>query len=113
MFPYAPRHTAGFLVGVRQPGGFGVQIDMNRVGGQFGDNRQTFAGLADGAAGLLPAYAVWNFAVDYTMHRERFEIKPYFTVKNLANSIYISSRAPQGIQPGMFRQANFGVKLGF
>jgi hypothetical protein len=50
---------------------------------------------------------------DYTIQRERFQYRPYFTVKNLTDRIYIASRAPQGIQPGLFRQANIGIRLSF
>ena len=39
--------------------------------------------------------------------------EPYFTIKNLFDEIYISSRAPLGIQPGLFRQVNAGVRIGF
>ncbi len=51
--------------------------------------------------------------VDYRIRRERWEFTPYFTIKNVANEIYIASRAPQGIQPGLFRQTIFGLKISF
>ena len=111
--PYAPRQTFAVLIGARRPRGFGFQIDASYVSDQFGDNRQTVAPSADGTVGLLPAYLLWNFEADYTIHRERYEVSPYFTVKNLTNEIYIASRAPQGIQPGLFRQVNFGLRFTF
>lgn len=52
-------------------------------------------------------------AVDYTIERERFQYRPYFSVKNLSDRIYIAARAPQGIQPGLFRQANVGIRVSF
>jgi len=70
-------------------------------------------GSADGTVGVLPSYQVFNLMIDYTVRRERYEVRPYFTVKNLMDELYIASRAPQGIQPGMFRQANAGVKFTF
>jgi len=111
--PYAPRQTFAVLIGARQRRGFGFQIDTSYVADQFGDNRQTVAPSADGTVGLLPAYMIWNFEADYTVRRERYEVSPYFTVKNLTNEIYIASRAPQGIQPGLFRQVNFGLRFTF
>ncbi len=111
--PYAPRNTFSVLVGVRQRRGFGFQLDMSHVADQFGDNRETVAPSADGTVGVLPAYQVVNLLVDYTVRRERYEVRPYFTIKNLTDQLYIASRAPQGIQPGMFRQANAGVKISF
>ena len=44
---------------------------------------------------------------------ERFEIKPYFAVKNFTHQLYIASRAPQGIQPGLFRQTIAGIRFSF
>ncbi len=111
--PYAPRNTFSFLIGARQAQGLGLQLDLSYIGGQFGDNRETIVGSADGTVGRLPGYQVMNLMVDYRIHRERWEITPYFTVKNLADELYIASRAPQGIQPGMFRQANVGLRIGF
>ena len=86
---------------------------MSYLADQFGDNRETIAGSADGTIGQLPAYKIFNMMVDYKIRRERWEIVPYFTVKNLFDELYIASRAPQGIQPGMFRQANVGLRVSF
>lgn len=111
--PYAPKNTLGLIVGLRQADGFGMQLDLNSIGDQFGDNAQTVTPSADGTVGMLPAYHVTNLVVDYKIRRERWEFQPYFTVKNLFDKLYISSRAPQGIQPGMFRQVNMGLKVSF
>ena len=111
--PYAPANTFSALLGVRHGHGWGLQIDLSHIADQFGDNRETVAGSADGTAGQLPAYQVANLMVDYRIRRERWEFTPYFTIKNVANEIYIASRAPQGIQPGLFRQTIFGLKISF
>ncbi|MGH9661865.1 MAG: TonB-dependent receptor domain-containing protein [Bryobacteraceae bacterium] len=111
--PYAPRNSLGLLGGYRFRAGVHFQIDGARAGDQFGDNRETRAPSADGTIGLLPAYWVWNFSVGQEVRRERFTVEPFVAVKNLANAIYVSSRAPQGIQPGMFRQVNGGVRIRF
>ncbi len=111
--PYAPENTFSFLVGFRQRQGFGVQLDATYVGDQFADNSQTVAPSADGTIGLVPSYTLWNVNADYTVQRERFQIRPYFSVKNLSDRVYIASRAPQGIQPGLFRQVNVGVRFSF
>ncbi len=111
--PYAPENTFSFLFGVRQRQGFGFQIDMHYAGDQFGDNNETVTPTADGTIGLVPSYTLWNLMVDYTVRRERYSFTPYFLVKNLANETYISSRAPEGIQPGLFRQVNAGLRFSF
>lgn len=111
--PYAPENTFSFLAGYRQRRGFGVQLDASYIGRQFTDNNQTVAPSNDGTIGLMPSYMIWNLNADYTWQGERVQIKPYLGVKNLGNEIYIASRAPQGIQPGYFRQVNVGVRFGF
>lgn len=111
--PYAPENTFSFLVGGRRRNGLGFQLDMAYVADQFGDNEETVPGSADGTVGRLAGYELFNLMVDYRVERERFTITPYFTVKNLFDELYIASRAPQGIQPGMFRQANVGLRLSF
>ena len=65
------------------------------------------------SVGLLPAYWVWNLSGGHEFRGERFTVNPFVTVKNLADAVYISSRAPLGIQPGMFRQATAGVRFRF
>lgn len=111
--PYAPRNTFTFLLGVRQRRGFGFQVDLSHIADQFGDNNEMVAPSNDGTVGLLPSYTVFNVTADYSIRRERFEFTPYFAVKNFTDALYISSRAPQGIQPGPFRQANAGIRFSF
>ena len=111
--PYAPRNSLSFLVGARQSAGLGLQLDISRIGDQFGDNNETIIGSADGTVGQLPGYTIMNFMVDYLIRHERFEFRPFFTVKNALDENYIASRAPAGIQPGMFRQVNVGMKFSF
>ena len=111
--PYASENAFSLLLGYRHPGGFGIRMDGTYVGDQFADNKETVAPSANGMVGLIPSYMVWNLSLDYEKRQERISIQPFFTIKNLTDRLYISSRAPEGIQPGLFRQANFGVRLLF
>ena len=111
--PYAPENTFSLLFGVRRRQGFGFQMDASYIGDQFGDNNETVTPSADGTIGLLPSYTIWNLSFDYKVQRERYQFTPYILVKNLTDQVYISSRAPQGIQPGMFRQVNMGISFTF
>ncbi len=111
--PYAPENLFSFITGYRHPRGFGTQYDVTFVGSQFADNRETVTPSANGEIGLIPSYTLHNLAFDYERRFERFSIAPFVTIKNLTNRIYISSRAPEGIQPGLFRQANFGLRVQF
>ena len=111
--PYAPESTVGAIVGLRQYDGLSFQLGFSAIGSQFGDNRQTLASSAGGTVGQLPSYQLANLNVGYEIRRERWVFEPYFTVKNAFDEIYISSRAPQGIQPGLFRQVNGGLRISF
>lgn len=111
--PYAPEHLFGATISVRQFGGLSFILDVNTVGSQFGDNRQTVEPTPDGTIGQLPAYQVANLTVGYEIGGERWALEPYFTIKNAFDELYIASRAPQGIQPGLFRQVNGGLRFTF
>jgi Fe(3+) dicitrate transport protein len=111
--PYAPDDLFSFIVGYRDLRGFGGQYDFTFVGRQFADNNETAAPNANGEIGLIPSYTLHNVSVDYEHRFEKFLITPFVTIKNLTNRVYISSRAPQGIQPGLFRQANIGIRVRF
>lgn len=111
--PYAPEQTVSVLTGLSRYGGLNLQFEVSASGSQFADNWQTMAASVDGTLGLIPAYRIANLTAGYELRRERWVLEPYFTVKNAFNAIYIASRAPQGIQPGMFRQANGGLRIRF
>ncbi len=111
--PYSPEVLFSFIAGYRHPKGFGAQYDVTFVGPQFADNNETVSPNANGEIGLIPKYTLHNVSFDYERSFEKFSIAPFVTVKNLTNRVYISSRAPQGIQPGLFRQANIGIRVRF
>ncbi|HWR52505.1 MAG TPA: TonB-dependent receptor, partial [Bryobacteraceae bacterium] len=111
--PYAPKATVSLEAGWRHRSGFQIGVDGTRAGSQFADNRETRQPSADGTTGLIPAYWVWNASAGKEFAREQYSVRPYITVKNMADALYISSRAPLGIQPGMARQVNGGIRLRF
>lgn len=111
--PYAPRQMFGVIIGAKQFGGLSFQLDLNAVADQYGDNKMTTTPTGDGTVGPIPRYQVSNLAIGYEIRRERWTVEPYFTIKNVFDEIYIASRAPQGIQPGLFRQANGGLRITF
>ncbi len=111
--PYAPEQTFGAIFGIKQYGGLSFHLDWSAVANQFGDNDQTVIPSADGTVGRIPSYQLANLAIGYEIRRERWVIEPYFTIKNAFDELYISSRAPQGIQPGLFRQTQGGLRISF
>jgi Fe(3+) dicitrate transport protein len=111
--PYAPEATVSLEAGWRHRSGFQIGIDGTRVSGQFADNRETWQRSADGTIGRIPAHWVWNASAGKEFAREHYSVRPYVMVKNMADSLYVSSRAPLGIHPGMARQVNGGIRLRF
>ena len=111
--PYAPNHTFGVHTALRRPGGLNFLLELRTIASQFADNRETVEPWPDGTVGVIPGYRIANFAVGYELRSERWMLEPYFTVKNALDELYIASRAPQGIQPGMFRQVNGGIRIHF
>lgn len=111
--PYAAAHTMTAIVAVRDLRGVNVQVDWSVVADQFGDNLETTPGSTDGTVGLVPSYGLVNLAIDYQWRVGTRRVVPFLSVKNATDRLYIASRAPEGLQPGPFRQATFGLRLGF
>lgn len=64
-----------------------------------------------GTIGLVPSRFLLDARVAYA-HRPT-GLTFYVMGKNLLNNVYIASRAPAGIFPGMFRQLFVGVSLDY
>lgn len=111
--PYAPEHVTSLILAWRDARGLAVQVDGTFVGDQFGDDQNRTVGSADGTVGPVPAYGLWNVSASYEFRRGARRFAPFVSVKNAADRVYIASRAPQGIQPGPFRQVNVGMSVGF
>lgn len=111
--PYAPAHTGHVCFGWRMRDGWSVSADASLTGAQYADNDQTTVATADGTIGTIPRFVVWNVAVERRLTRGRAGVTPFLAVKNAGNLVYVASRAPEGIQPGPFRQANGGVRITF
>lgn len=111
--PYAQRHSGHVCVGWRTADGWSVQADASLSGAHYADNDQVSRATADGTIGTIPGFVVWNMAVERRVLRGRTGVVPFLAVKNAGNLVYIASRAPEGIQPGPFRQLNVGVRVAF
>ncbi len=111
--PYAPAHTGHICVGWRVRDRWSVQADASLTGAQYADNDQTPVPIADGTIGTIPRFVVWNVAIERRLSRGRAGVTPFLAVKNAGDLVYIASRAPEGIQPGPFRQVNGGVRVAF
>lgn len=106
---YAPEHMANVRLVYskdRWSGNFG----FNYVSEQFTDFQNTEAAAANGQSGLIPSYMVWDLNVSHNLTQST---RVYTSVRNLFDKQYISSRAPQGIFPGMGRMAEVGLEVRF
>jgi Fe(3+) dicitrate transport protein len=67
----------------------------------------TGATETNGLNGIIPAYELINVSIG--IRKESWAV--FIVGKNLMDRMYISSRLPEGIQPGPFRQINAGITL--
>jgi Fe(3+) dicitrate transport protein len=80
--------------------------------GATADNRKVLDYLniksdATGLDGVIPAYELINLNFGY--RKDNWSV--FVSAKNILDRRYISTRLPEGIQPGLFRQINFGFTL--
>lgn len=106
--PYAPEHTLTAMLGVAA-GPVRAEAEYVYVSSQFGDNLNTVALSANGQRGRIPAYGIWNVAVNFDLS-ERFTL--FATVKNVANKVYIVDLI-RGILPGSPRLVQAGISAKF
>jgi Fe(3+) dicitrate transport protein len=106
--PYAPEQLLTLGGGYAHPAGLDVMLEAVRTSEQFGDDLNTVAPSPDGQRGLIPAYTVWNAAINYQIDRATL----FVTVKNLLDDLFIVDRA-RGILPGSPRLVQAGVKIRF
>ena len=105
--PYAPEQSLSLGFGYSL-GAFDARIEAVHTKEQFGDDLNSMAPTADGQRGVIPSSTVWNSAVNYTVRQATV----FFTVKNLADSLYIVDRT-RGILPGSPRLVQAGIRVGF
>lgn len=105
--PYAPEHMASGQVRFVHPTGISAQVNANYVSSQFTDAANTQTLTADGLQGRIPGRILLDARTGYTFGDTGFTA--YIAGKNLTDERYIASLAPQGIQPGLFRQVFVGV----
>jgi Fe(3+) dicitrate transport protein len=64
---------------------------------------------ADGTNGIIPAFGLVNASLGYKPPGKNWSV--FINGKNLQDTSYISTRLPEGIQPGLRRQVNVGFSL--
>ncbi len=109
--PYAPKYFHNLGLNIERPKGFGCNLNANFVGEQFTDAINSVTPSADGRNGLIKAYKVMDAGVYARFAKNRLYAN--FTVKNILNERYITSKRPQGIRVGLPRYFTFSVQYEF
>jgi Fe(3+) dicitrate transport protein len=108
--PYAPRNMVTLGLGYNHPVGFSGLVEMVYVSEQYGDFANTVAPSANGQAGLLDAYTIFNLALNYNLPWKG--LTAFAAVKNIGDEVYIADRT-RGILPGTPRLFQAGLKYSF
>lgn len=108
--PYTPETLATTSIGYSHANGLNGFVENVFIGGQFADDLNTNAPIANGQRGIIAKQNYWNATANYTV--ERLKTTFFVTVKNLTDKIYIVDRS-RGILPSMGRNAQAGVKINF
>lgn len=109
--PYAPEHLLTVSVTLSAPERYSLRLDGVHVSEQFADNFETRSPSPNGRTGLIPVHTVWNLAGTFGIPGSSLRLVA--TVKNLLNRVYVASRRPEGIKPGLFRHVQLGVDWEF
>lgn len=107
--PYAPRHTIAGRASFQHPIGLSLQLDGDWVSGQYTDKVETVRSGPAGLIGWIDSRFILDAKVSYT--HEPSGLTGFVAGKNLLNEQYVSSRAPRGIKPGLFRHVYGGVSF--
>jgi len=108
--PYTPETLATYSVGYSHTKGINAFVENVYVGGQFTDDLNTVASIANGQRGRIASQNYWNATANYTV--EQIKTTFFVTLKNLTDRTYIVDRS-RGILPSMGRIAQAGVKINF
>lgn len=106
--PYSPAHRISGNVRFVHPVGISAQVNGHYVTEQFTDKANTEEATIDGLVGQIDPYFLLDARLGYTI--KPWGVTAYVAGKNLLDNRYIASRAPQGVQPGMFRQVFGGIR---
>ena len=68
-----------------------------------------YASDASGTKGIVPVYSLVNLSFGFKRPEKKRSI--FLNAKNIKNKDYISTKLPEGIQPGPKRQINIGFSM--
>jgi Fe(3+) dicitrate transport protein len=130
LLPYVSRdvHAVGLSIGLLS--GFYSRVEYQHFSKQYhnlantqtvywydsanGDTKKlldylNIASDASGTTGVIPAFGLVHASLGYKDPDKKWSV--FIHGKNLQNKNYISTRLPEGIQPGPLRQINVGFSM--
>jgi len=107
--PYAPKLTSNMNFNYKL-GGLKASLGAYYVSRQYVDSANTKAENAIGTLGEISAYTTFNLNAYYDVDKHW---SVFGTVRNLFDKKYIASRNPDGIFPGVERNAEIGASYKF
>lgn len=112
--PYAPEHLFAAQARFVHDIGLSIQGNVHWMSWQYHDKLNTEQASPDGTNGRIDGRTLLDARVGMNLRRWLGrDIEVYALGKNLTDERYIAMRAPQGIQPGMFRHIIGGVRGSF
>ncbi|HAA58912.1 MAG TPA: hypothetical protein DCE42_29415 [Myxococcales bacterium] len=108
--PYAPEHTLTATLRLELPVGLNMMVSANYVSEQTTDKGATKLPSVDGLVGMIDGRFLLNARIGYTFRLGRRSVGVFVSGKNLTNSVYISTRRPQGIRAGAPMQIVGGLQ---
>jgi len=109
--PYAPEHMLAGQARFVHDSGLSLQGNVHWMSEQYHDIFNTRDAAIDGTNGVIDGRTLIDARVAFNFRNVvGQDLEVYVMGKNLTDERYIAARAPQGIQPGMFRQILGGVR---
>jgi len=101
--PYVPVHQGALTVGLSHD-----RFDFTVIGSAVGEQRDSSGQGEIPEAARIPGYYTLDAAISVNILKE---LSLYVKGDNLTNNVYMLSRRPYGIRPGLPLQASVGLKF--
>jgi Fe(3+) dicitrate transport protein len=101
--PYIPEHQLRAAAGLE-----GDAWGMNLSAAYIGRMRATAGQGAFDPSDTIESHVVWDFIARWNVSDS---VATYVKVDNLFDEVYVASRRPAGLRPGLERTAYLGVTL--
>lgn len=109
--PYAPSWIANVRAELGHRSGWTMMLVLQHTGAQYTDVRNTVEPTANGQAGLLAGYQVFDAGLRHRWNK--YNLTSSMTVRNMFDVRYAYTRRPQGTRVGLPRMLFIGLTKEF